>query len=267
MITILLLASSPSDQTPLELYKEIYEIDQALKGSPFGDHFKFEPKVAVKRSDLYHLIDRYKPDIVHFSAHGNKSSAIYLEDDRGKSSLVPPEVMKHIFRECGKSVKCVIFNSCYLDIQANVIAETINGAVIGMTDEIVDKTAIDFSKEFYRQLANGKDLFKAYQAGKTHIDNSDRLIRIYHPNVLPSGIKFVKRLHFIIQLLLILLLVVLVPLLSMYGFAQVFYMFEKTIDQQREATLILFVAVIAGELGLFCGIAWNRLRSILLYWQ
>ncbi len=192
MTKILLLAANPKDTSLLQLNQEIHEIDKELSHAPFGDQFKFAPKVAVRLEELSELIQKFQPDIVHFCGHGSKASEIFFEDNFGHSQPVPEAALKDIFHLLKGNIRCVVLNACYAESQANAIAEDID-CVVGMLDAIDDKAAIGFAREFYRQLANGKDVRTAFQLGRVQIPNGPDLARLLAFKANPSKIVFVKK--------------------------------------------------------------------------
>lgn len=124
MITILFLAADPTNM--LRLDEEARAIDQSLRMAKLREHFNFAQHRAVKISDLQELLLRYKPEIVHFSGHGNLNSEIVLYDDYGKSSVVSVNALKSLFSTLYENLQCVILNSCYSKAQAKAIAEKIH---------------------------------------------------------------------------------------------------------------------------------------------
>lgn len=189
MAKILLFAANPKDTSRLQLDKEIREIAQAVQHAKFGSQFKFEIKVAVRLRDLLQYLEEVQPDIVHFSGHGSRASEIILEDDYGHSRPVPKEELKQIFSLLKGNIRCVVLNACYAEPQANAIAEDID-CVVGMLDEIGDTGAIEFAREFYGQLANGKDIGTAFRLARTHIPNEQNLARLHALKANPSEISF-----------------------------------------------------------------------------
>lgn len=168
-IKILFLAANPKNTTQLRLDKEIRDIKQALLQSKFGENFNIEQEWAVQISDLQAHLLRHKPDIVHFSGHGNESSEIILENSMGVSQAVPTKALSQLFSIIKKNIRCVILNACYSNMQAKGIAEHID-YVIGISKEISDSAAISFAVAFYQALGFGEDIKTAFNLGKTQID-------------------------------------------------------------------------------------------------
>ncbi len=168
-IKILFLAANPIDSDRLRLDEEIRHIDQALRQSDFRDRFEIRQHWAVRVSELQNFLLRHKPDIVHFSGHGSEDSHIYLEDDSGESYAVPGEALGQLFRVLKDNIKCVVLNACYSQAQARAIARAID-CVIGMSQEIGDKSSIRFAAAFYQALGFGKDAKTAFDLGINQLD-------------------------------------------------------------------------------------------------
>lgn len=193
MTKILFLTANPRDTKSLKIDKEIRAISQAIQGEAHGISFEIIIKTSVKRDQLLKFLEDEKPDIIHFSGHGNPKSEICLEDDLGETHPVDKDAMRDIFFLVNKKTRCIVLNACYMEAQANAIAESINGVVVGTIGEISDNSAISFAKEFYRQIAGGKDVLYAYQAGKTQFNQAENLLRIHSVNVKPNTIVFVPK--------------------------------------------------------------------------
>ena len=68
--TILFLAANPKNSAPLDLDKEVKEIDEGLRRSKKRDKFVLEQVWAVTPGDVQRAMLDFKPQIVHFSGHG-----------------------------------------------------------------------------------------------------------------------------------------------------------------------------------------------------
>lgn len=197
MTKILFLTASPRDKQSLQIDKEIRAISQAIQGETYGTSFEIIIRTSVKRDQLLKFIEDEKPDIIHFSGHGNSNSEICLEDDLGETHPVDKAAMREIFslvkQKTKRKTRCIVLNACYMEAQANAIADTIDGVVVGTLGKISDDAAISFAKEFYRQIACGQDVLYAYHAGKTQFNQAENLLRIHSVNVKPNTIIFVTK--------------------------------------------------------------------------
>lgn len=168
-VRILFLAANPTDTARLQLYKEIRKIDNTLQSAEFRNRFDLRQHWAVQITELQSFFLRHKPDIVHFSGHGSKTSEIILEDELGESHPVPIRALSQLFETLKDNVRCVVLNACYSEQQAKAIADHID-CVIGMSTAIDDVTAISFSKALYRALGFGRDMKTAFELACSQID-------------------------------------------------------------------------------------------------
>src|SRR5690349_15714772 len=118
MIRILFVTANPSDTTRLRTDEESRAIDDALRKAEFRDSFELIKHGAIRISDLQGLLLRCRPNIVHFSGHGNEANEIILEDDTGHSYPVSVDVLSELFYILKDNVQCVILNACYSEGQA-----------------------------------------------------------------------------------------------------------------------------------------------------
>jgi hypothetical protein len=128
----------------------------------------FHQRHALRPSDLSQALLDIEPQIVHFSGHGGGAEGLCLEEQDGQSHMVSSAVLSSLFREFSSTVECVVLNACYSEIQADAIGRHI-GYVIGVSDEIDDRSAIAFGKGFYQALGAGKKIDEAYRLGCVQI--------------------------------------------------------------------------------------------------
>ena len=161
--TILVLAANPKNTTQLRLDEEMREIDEALRIAKHRDQFELEQRWAVKPRDMQRALADFEPDIVHFSGHGEGESGLVLEDAVGNPKLVPTEALANLFELYG-NVDCVVLNACYSEVQAAAIAEHVP-YVIGMSQAVGDRAALEFAVGFYDALGSGSSIERAFKLG------------------------------------------------------------------------------------------------------
>ena len=167
-IKILFLSANPLHTEQLRLDEEVRAIDTALQQARERERFELISHWAVRLDDLQPLFLRHQPDIVHFSGHGSDGSEIILQNAQGEPVIVPADALQDLFKLFSSSIQCVVLNACYSAQQGAAIAEHIPN-VIGMSDAIVDSAAINFATAFYRALAYGEDVQRAYDMGLNQI--------------------------------------------------------------------------------------------------
>ncbi len=123
---------------------------------------------AVTRTALAETLQAAPFDILHFAGHGGRldgQSYIRLTTPDGKADWADPATFARLL-DGTHPVKLVVLNACSLgQVAANrpfsgfapqlVRADT--PAVVAMQYVLADQAALDFAREFYRQLSVGRD--------------------------------------------------------------------------------------------------------------
>jgi hypothetical protein len=165
---ILILAANPKGTSRLRLDEELREIKNGLRRASRREQFLIESAEAVRYRDIHRAIIDFEPHIVHFSGHGVQENGLVFEDETGQEKLVDAEALAGLFELFSEHVKCVLLNACFWEIQAQAIAQHID-YVIGMSEEIGDRAAIEFAVGFYDALGAGKSVEFAHKLGCTVI--------------------------------------------------------------------------------------------------
>lgn len=191
-LKILMLTSNPVGTDKLQLRDEHSRISEKIENN---DKFTIKSRWAVTTSEFTEALVDEKPNIVHFSGHGENQhsksdtsetrrgqgfdnnheeksgNGIYLTDDDGRDPVfVSTEVIKHLFGSMieinNVPIKIVVLNSCYSEAQAQALAEVVPH-VIGTSSAIKDKAAIAFATGFYSFLTRNQSIKSAWNNGVT----------------------------------------------------------------------------------------------------
>ena len=161
---ILLLVANPFGSSQLRLDQEVREIKAGLLRSRHRDQYSIVTAVAVRYRDIHRAILEHEPHIIHFSGHGSGEDGLVFEDESGEIKLVDAQALAGLFQLFAEQVQCVVLNACYSEYQAVEIARYID-YVVGMSQEIGDRAAIEFAVGFYDALGADKGYEFAYQLG------------------------------------------------------------------------------------------------------
>lgn len=167
-IKILFLAANPDNSTRLKLDQEFRDIKEKIRSSQYRDNFELIPEPALRVNDLQSTLLEHKPHVVHFSGHGNRAGEIILENNQGLSEPVNPIALAELFEILADNIRCVVLNACFSQSQAQAISQNID-CVVGMSDSISDKAAIDFAWSFYQSLAHGRDIETSFRLGRNQL--------------------------------------------------------------------------------------------------
>ncbi|MDZ7955381.1 CHAT domain-containing protein [Nostoc sp. DedQUE09] len=166
MKKILILLANPQEKNtpPLELDRELHQVEQALERTINHQSFEITIRWAARVEDLRRELLHSKPQIVHFSGHGSGNYGLILETESRQKQFVSSEALAGLFELCKDYVECVLLNACYSEEQAIAIHRHID-YVIGMNQAILDTAAIQFAIGFYDALAAGRSYEDAYRLG------------------------------------------------------------------------------------------------------
>lgn len=172
MKTILVVSAGPMDQDSLRLGAEMRDIRQALQRSKSRGEWKIECHTAITVDDLRRALLDYRPAILHFSGHGAGKDGLCFEDANGYTHMTQAEPLAELFHLFSDSLKCVVLNACYSEVQAMAICNEIT-CVVGMKSTIGDESAIKFAVSFYDAIFAQCDISMAFKMGCNALDLSN----------------------------------------------------------------------------------------------
>ncbi|MEZ4988271.1 MAG: CHAT domain-containing protein [Saprospiraceae bacterium] len=199
IMKILFLAANPSDTARLQLTTEHSRIATKLQEALEPERFPLKFYQAVTPSQFQEYLFLEKPDIVHFSGHGDRSrpdvakvfeesrgmgreaddmpakaqepeeSGIYLLDEEQRHAhFVNSSFLSRIFKTMverqGIPIKVVVFNACHSSAQAEAVSRHVP-YVVGTSWSVGDRAAIAFASGFYFGIARGMDIEDAVDFG------------------------------------------------------------------------------------------------------
>ncbi|WP_292870583.1 CHAT domain-containing protein [Nostoc sp. LPT] len=127
------------------------------------DQFHLVSKWAVDSNSLRRALLEEKPDIVHFSGHGEGQTGLVLVGQNGEPKPATSEALSGLFK-LFPEIKCVVLNACYAEAQAKAIVQHID-YVIEMKQSMRDDAAIAFATGFYDGLGYEKSIDVAFELG------------------------------------------------------------------------------------------------------
>lgn len=166
-ITVLFLASSPEDEAQLRLDKEIREIEIRLRATEYRDSIRFVPRVARQLTDLIQDLNEVRPQIVHFSGHGNQAQLAF-ENAEGRAQPLSNDTLGVLLAATSDRIRLAVFNSCQSATQAELATEYVSFA-IGMETSVEDERAKTFAAQFYNSLGFGKTLAEAFEQARAQV--------------------------------------------------------------------------------------------------
>ena len=156
-ITVLFMAANPADTPQLRLDEEARSIQEKIRLSEYRDSVQFESRWATRSSDILQAINETNPTIVHFSGHGAENGDLSLLNPDGSTRIVTKEAITMAMSTASDTIRLVVFNACFSEVQAKSVVEHIEAA-IGMADSIRDDTACAFAAQLYSSIGFGLSL-------------------------------------------------------------------------------------------------------------
>lgn len=166
---ILFIGVNPKDTRRLRLDDEAKRIKHAFASK--WESIKFIHEGAVTADELRNLLLRHTPRLIHLSGHGGPGG-FKFENERGTTALVPADALAELFALCRNVVRCVVLNACSSGGLAAAIGQYIP-YVIGMSDDIGDDAALNFTSGFYAALASDRTYNDAFEIGRNAINLKD----------------------------------------------------------------------------------------------
>jgi hypothetical protein len=189
--TILFLAANPTGTSQLALGEEARAIQAELERSGYRDSFELETRWAVQPLDLLRELRKLKPTVVHFSGHGGLSPVgtvamgrppsrdviadtgpidnesqrgLFFQGPDGRAQVVTAQALHDTFGAAGASVKLVVLNACYSNVQAEALRAHVD-CVVGMSGSILDDASRNFAIGFYGGLGERESIAAAFRQG------------------------------------------------------------------------------------------------------
>ncbi|MEM9594536.1 MAG: carboxypeptidase regulatory-like domain-containing protein [Acidobacteriota bacterium] len=161
METILVLAASPVDTEPLRLGAEIAAVEAAIRSSRFAGALRVRSLTAPNRESVRRALLEHRPVLVHFAGHGTPEGLVFETED-GHPEVVAGDVLRDLFGHFTPSLRCVVLNACYSEVQARAISRTVD-FVVGMPPTLDDPAALAYVRAFYDAIGAGEGVAEAVQ--------------------------------------------------------------------------------------------------------
>jgi CHAT domain-containing protein len=131
--------------------------------------------------DVIDGLNRFDPDVVHFSGHGDQRSLLFEGRD-GRPHELRDDQLALLLQAARKPIRLVVLNACESAEQAALATDFVDAA-IGMAAPIDDDTAKVFAGQFYASLAAGNSLASAFDQARVQArivsDDDEAQPRLY----------------------------------------------------------------------------------------
>jgi len=168
-VKILFITSQPSDLTLLKTVEELSKIKEHLRKAKHGHLFIVEPEWGVRKADLPMLLLQHQPTIVHFSCHCTLEGNLIFQNEQGKGEVILQKELQKLLSAFSTSVRLVILNCGNTKNLCELLAQDIE-YTIGISGEVEDDKASDFSAAFYHALNHNLDNVEfAFKVGEARL--------------------------------------------------------------------------------------------------
>ncbi len=166
-LRVLALIASPKDLPPLDIERELANLNAALENLRQRDLVVVEPLLHPTAAALQQHLRRQDYHILHFVGHGGFDPAsgdgmVMLEDEAGRSRMIKGAHLGTLLHD-HRPLRLAVLNACeaargsrvapFAGTAQSLVQQGIP-AVIAMQFNISDEAAIVFSREFYGALAD-----------------------------------------------------------------------------------------------------------------
>jgi hypothetical protein len=148
MIRILFLAANPEDTSRLRLDYEFNSIDDMLQMTPYKHQFDLVLRHGISTKNYNSYFFDLNRRLSIFLDMVVIMGSLIFQNEFGLSEEVTPTALELLFRIIGKTIRCVVLNACYSEIQAEGIVKYVD-CVVGMSHTIRDDAASLFASSFY----------------------------------------------------------------------------------------------------------------------
>ena len=155
---ILYLSANPEWTEDLKLERELRAVSDRIFWAVTNGTVQLEFIAEARRVDLQRYVTSRKPQILHFSGHG-ENNQLQLSSQHYEVEVADKDWLKKSL--ANKGIKIALLNCCWSASLAEALSESVD-VVIGCTVAIKNEIASAFSPAFYEWLLLGATIQEAY---------------------------------------------------------------------------------------------------------
>lgn len=168
-LRILYVTATP--EGGLRLDKEMRRVYKGVQAATERDLVEIKPLPAATPSDFLGAMSGFKPHVVHFSGHADRTGLTFDTeiDDDNDGHDIDAALFARAIRSVDRPPVLVVMNACESEGHLDGLLEVVPMA-IGMADEIGDPDAMSFSARFYTSIADGQSVASAFDAAVVQME-------------------------------------------------------------------------------------------------
>jgi hypothetical protein len=172
-LNVLYLTADTDRNHRLRVDAEMSRVKEAIRGSEYRDNITIDYAPAARLKTLQDGLNNHRPQIIHFSGHGNASG---IAMDNGKirnpaSDSLSFSLLAKALAATDSPPTVVVLNSCNSSGARNVLLKQ-GLIVVSMKTSISDLAAISFAPRFYAAIASGQSIKAAFGQGQVAVENA-----------------------------------------------------------------------------------------------
>jgi hypothetical protein len=176
--TILFLAADPAGTDEFALGRQARAIHEELERAGGRHRFELVTRWAPTPLDLLRELRRVRPMVVHFAGSGQQSAAhrpgqaligdrfggLFFQGLDGRPRFVATSALQEMFGAAGSSVKLVVLNGCYSELQAEALLQHVD-CVVGTRGTVDPAAAKAYAIGFFGGLGEHESVATAHKQG------------------------------------------------------------------------------------------------------
>jgi hypothetical protein len=172
-LNVLYLTADTDRNHRLRVDAEMSRVKEAIRGSEYRDNITIDYAPAARLKTLQDGLNDHRPQIIHFSGHGNAGG---IAMDNGKVGNPASEslsfwLLAKALAATDSPPTVVVLNSCNSSGARNALLKQ-GLIVVSMKTSISDLAAITFAPRFYAAIASGQSIKAAFGQGKVAVENA-----------------------------------------------------------------------------------------------
>ena len=149
------------------------KVQEAIRASEFRDNINVEYRPAANLKTLLNGLNDFRPQIIHFSGHGDAHGIAMDSGKVGKRAdkSLSYSLLAKALAATDSRPRIVVLNSCNSSGARSALLK-LGLIVVSMKTSISDLAAITFAPRFYAALAGGQSVRSAFAQGKVAVESA-----------------------------------------------------------------------------------------------
>ena len=175
---ILFLAADPTGTDEFALGRQARAIQEELERTEWRDRFELVTRWAPTPLDLLRELRKIKPMVVHFAGSGQQAAnhrpgqglvgdrfgGLFFRGTDGTPRFVASTALQEMFDAAGKSVRLVVLNGCFSELQAEALLLHVD-CVVGTRGTVAPTSAMAYASGFFGGLGDCESVETAHKHG------------------------------------------------------------------------------------------------------